>query len=133
MHSKMASSMEGRPVMQAISRYFGATLSMSICLLTLMRCAQAQSTGGGSLRGTVTSDKGKALGAVVTLAKMPPPATSGRIQSTPDGRFGFDGLPAGEYAICAQVPGGGFVDSCHWSPMPPTVTVKHGPSITGGQ
>ena len=107
-------------------------LLMSICLAAF-ECAQAQSTGGGSVRGTVTSDKGKALVAVVTVAKMPVPATSGQIQSTPDGSFGFDGLPAGEYAICAQVPGGGFVDSCHWSPMPQTVTVKNGQSITGVQ
>jgi len=85
------------------------------------------------VRGTVTSDKGKALVAVVTMAKMTAPAASGRIQSTSDGRFGFDGLPAGEYTLCAQVPGGGFLDSCHWSPVPQTVTVKEGQSITGVQ
>jgi hypothetical protein len=120
-------------MMALIGRYLGTALLMSICVLVAMVCVQGQPVTTGSVRGTVTSDKGKALVAVVTAAKMTAPAASGRAQSAPDGSFGFDNLPAGEYALCAQVPGGGFVDSCHWSPVPQTVTVKGGQSITGVQ
>jgi hypothetical protein len=124
---------KGSRMMAVIGGYLYTALPMSLGLMALMQCAHAQSTGGGSVRGMVTSDKGKALVAVVTVAKMTVPATSGQTQSTLDGSFGFDGLPAGEYAICARVPAGGFVDSCHWSPMPQTVTVKNGQSIIGVQ
>ena len=118
--------------MAQIDRYLSTALLMSICLVAF-KCAQAQTATTGSVLGTITNDKGKALIAVVTAAKMTAPAASGRAQSAPDGSFGFDNLPAGEYALCAQAPGGGFVDSCHWSPVPQAVTVKAGQSIIGVQ
>lgn len=116
-----------------ISRRLGAALSVSICVLAALECAQAQPAPTGSVRGTVTSDKGKALVAVVTAAKITATAASGRTQSAPNGSFGFDNLPVGDYLLCVQVPAGGFVDPCHWSPAPQTVTVKSGQTTAGLQ
>ncbi len=71
---------------------------------------------GGSLAGTV-SDEGirPIAGAVVIANREGLPAASGRATSAADGTYQITGLPVGSYAVCAQVPGGGFVDVCEWA------------------
>jgi hypothetical protein len=48
-----------------------------------------------------------------------------------DGTFVIDGLPAGQYALCAHSAGGDFVDSCAWALAATRVTVQAGQQARG--
>jgi hypothetical protein len=71
-------------------------------------------------------------GAVVIANREGLPTASGRAIAAADGTFQISGLPVGSYTVCAQVPGGGFVDACEWA-TPLTVDVKAGQAVVGLQ
>ena len=109
--------------------------SIAIALLLSWQagsCLLAQAPTTGSVAGLVTDESGKPVpGAFVILVRTSLPPASGQAASSASGAFLIGGLPAGEYSVCAQVPGGGFLDECLWSSAPPTVEVKAGQSATG--
>ena len=53
--------------------------------------------------------------------------------SAPDGSFSFSNLAPGSYRLCVQVPAGGYLNPCSWSPTPTTVTIAAGKPTTGYQ
>jgi hypothetical protein len=88
-----------------------------------------------SLSGTIIASDGKKVsGAIVTAtgtATVPWSIT--RITSAVDSSFTFTNLAPGPYRLCVQVPSGGYLDPCHWSPTAPAVTIVAGKSVTGLQ
>lgn len=116
------------------------------CLLGIWIFAQSLSfaqSGTASIKGTLLGQDGKPIGgaqvtANVELARnkaLPQPIATGPTVATAktagDGTFTLDKLPAGMYTLCAQAPSATHLDPCHWSQIPPSVTVTAGQSITG--
>lgn len=65
--------------------------------------AEAQPVGTGGLRGTVTDQTGGVLvGATITVSGA---GGEHRTATDSQGRYRFDGLPAGSYAVSASAPG----------------------------
>lgn len=86
-----------------------------------------------SISGVVTGDDGKLLGAAVTINGVLPLRASGRAESGANGAFTISNLPAGNYQICADVTGGGYLDPCAWEPILPKVQLAAGQALTGYQ
>jgi hypothetical protein len=76
----------------------------------------------------VTDDKGRALSGVLVTAILPFARTA---TSAADGSFQIQGLPAGPYSLCAQLPAGGYLDPCQWSLNPPALTLTAKQVSTG--
>ena len=87
----------------------------------------------GSIRGLVVNEGGGPLEGAFVVADRIPPATrfSQTAKSGPGGVFQVQGLPPGTYRLCAQVPGAPYLDPCHWSVTPTTVTLSAGQSSVG--
>jgi hypothetical protein len=94
----------------------------------------AQSNLGGSIQGAVTDEQNKPVaGAIVTITRtfaipketIVPYRES--ITTASDGSFLAQDLPPGTYSYCAQVPGDGYLNGCHWGP--PLLDLK----LSGGQ
>src|SRR5262245_18209480 len=86
-------------------------------------------TPSGAIQGTVSGEDGQAIaGALVAALRTIPalPPVSVRATSTTRGSFNLQNLPAGTYALCDQVPGGGFVDPCQCSRNQLTVDLAEG-------
>jgi hypothetical protein len=111
-------------------RLLDRLLSVLICCLSFP--AASLFAQAGSLAGTVTDEGSKPVaGALITANRESLPPASGRAFSIADGTFQIGGLPAGSYTVCAQLPGGGFVDTCEWQILPRRVDVKVGQSVAG--
>jgi hypothetical protein len=52
-------------------------------------------------------------------------------RSGADGGFRIDGLPAGNYSLCAQVPGDRYLDPCQWNASPVAVSLVSGQVAAG--
>src|SRR6476620_6452464 len=77
-------------------------------LLTLSVASKVFAQGVGSVRGTVTEEKGAVVsGADVSITNVAT-AFSRSINSDVDGNFGFQSLPIGQYVL--RVKKGGFKD-----------------------
>jgi len=99
----------------------------------------AQSPSPGSIQGTVTDDQNKPIsGAVVNITRTfatPKDVTtpySQSVKTASDGSFLAQGLPPGSYSYCAEVPGDGYLNGCHWGPPPLSVTVSAGQKLRAG-
>ena len=73
-----------------------------------------------TLNGTVLDDKGKAVGAIVTIHRCPtsvaPHFTESYAQTTAkDGTFSRKNLNVGSYVVCAVVPDSSLLDPCQWA------------------
>jgi hypothetical protein len=89
--------------------------------------------GTASIQGTVTdaaSNKAVA-GAYVTAIRSGLPPASQTAESASDGSFQVQALAAGDYSLCIQVPGGGYLDPCQWSGTPVKLTLTAGQKSTG--
>ena len=103
-----------------------------IAVVVCLPAGVAQSIPSASIRGTVTDDKGRTMsGVLVTALLNARPPFSRTSTSAGDGSFQILGVPAGQYSLCAQVAGGGYVDPCQWSLTLPTVTVAANQASTG--
>jgi hypothetical protein len=86
----------------------------------------------GSLSGSVLDDAGKAKpGVWVTAVRITVPPARATAATDKNGAFLLPGLPPGAYRICAQVPGGGFLDPCEWSDY--TTSVRSAVNVLSGQ
>jgi hypothetical protein len=111
--------------------FSGNSLNILVCLC--FNAASMFAQAGGSLAGSVSDEGVRPIaGAVVIANRAGLPAATGSAISAADGTFQVNGLPAGSYAVCVQVPGGGFVDACQWS-SPLTVAVNAGQPVVGLQ
>src|SRR6266550_332408 len=103
--------------------------STVICLWLTVCSLFGQGPNAGNLAGSVSDESGKPVaGAFVTALRNSLPPASSRTTSDAKGAFAINGLPAGTYSVCVQVPVGGFLDPCEWSLAPPTADVKSGQS-----
>ncbi|MBI1898203.1 MAG: carboxypeptidase regulatory-like domain-containing protein [Acidobacteria bacterium] len=116
----------------------------STVLLTACALAQARF---GAMQGSVTAEDGAPMaGAVVSYSRItrlvgpaararPAPGEAivrSRISSDTNGAFAVSNLPAGEYVLCAEVPGARFLDPCKWSSSPKLTVVAgavHRPAV----
>jgi hypothetical protein len=57
------------------------------------------------------------------------PPYSQSVKTASDGSFLAQGLPPGSYSYCAQVPGDGYLDGCHWGPPLLSITVSPGQKL----
>jgi hypothetical protein len=96
----------------------------------------AQSTSPGSIQGTVTDDQNKPIaGALVSITRtfatpkevVAPYSQS--VKTASDGSFLAQGLPPGSYSYCAQVPGDGYLNGCHWGQPLLSITVSAGQKL----
>lgn len=99
----------------------------------------AQSTSPGSIQGTVTDDQNKPIaGALVDITRTfatPRDVTtpySQSVKTASDGSFLAQGLPPGSYSYCAQVPGDGYLNGCHWGPPLLSITLSAGQKLRVG-
>jgi hypothetical protein len=51
------------------------------------------------------------------------------VRTASDGSFLAQGLPPGNYSYCAQVPGDGYLNGCHWGAPPLSSTVSPGEKL----
>jgi hypothetical protein len=110
-------------------------------LLVCAHAAFAQSTGTGSISGHVLSEDGHTLSATVTLsfaAARGYPAPPRRVLAGANGAFTFSKLPAGKYALCAQVAASEpapanspYVDTCVWGSGQTPITLAAGQQAGG--
>jgi hypothetical protein len=93
--------------------------------------AGAQNTA--SIQGSaVDSATGKPVnGAVVIASRTTTPAARGVATSGYDGSYQIPSLPAGTYNVCLQVPGDGYLATCHWGSTATVVTLAAGQKLTG--
>jgi hypothetical protein len=103
----------------------------SVVAFSFTLTAMAQNTA--SIQGSaVDSATGKAVpGAVVIASRTTTPAARGVATSGYDGTYQILSLPAGTYNICLQVPGDGYLATCHWGSTATTVTLAAGQKLTG--
>jgi Carboxypeptidase regulatory-like domain len=115
------------------TRFLGTATELAACLFFAACSLWGQTVNNGSIAGSVSDEGVRPIAGVVVIANREGlPAASGRATSAADGTFQIGGLPVGSYVVCAQVPGGGFVDACEWR-TPLTVGVKAGQPVAGLQ
>jgi hypothetical protein len=118
-----------------------ATFRASVALLFFAEAAFAQTAATGSISGRVLSEEGRTLHATVTLsfaAARGYPAPPRRALTGTNGTFTFSLLPAGKYALCAQVAASEtapanspFVDTCDWGSGQPPIDLAAGQQVAG--
>lgn len=88
-----------------------------------------------SVHGTVTDGQNLPIsGASVTITrtfktKETVTPYSRSVNTASDGSFLAQRLPAGSYSYCAQVPGDGYLNGCHWGMPMPSITVTAGQNL----
>ena len=106
---------------------------VSLVCLGICSAQQTSSLPGGTISGILKGDEGTlAVGGNLLLRRTPTPSLAKRNRnewnttSGSQGAFRFDLLPPGQYTLCAQVPGSGWMNPCEWGldPPPPIVTIS---------
>src|SRR5215470_17990416 len=111
----------------------GSVMSKLVSLVFLcLPVIQAQPTPSSIIRGTVVDDKGKPMSNVIVTALLNarPPFTRSTT-SAADGSFQIQGLLAGQYSLCAQLPAGGYLDACRWSLTSRNITLANRQTSAG--
>jgi hypothetical protein len=111
-------------------------MRLVIILLTLgSSVLSAQTTSPGSIQGIVTDGQNNPIaGALVIISRTFKPKEvvapySQSVKSASDGSFLAQALPPGSYSYCAQVPGDGYLNGCHWGMPMPSVTLSAGQKL----
>ena len=104
-----------------------------IFILALVIPAAFGQTRTASIAGTVLDGKTqKPIPAALVMAvRSGLPPLSKNTKTGGDGAFQIQGLPAGEYSLCVQAPGDGYLDPCQWNGNPTTVTLASGQAAAG--
>lgn len=108
-------------------------------VMLLMAALSVEAQQNGTVNGAILETAKKGVGdAFVTLTTVPNPAQRELrgIQLTAvtakDGSYRFTNVPAGDYRICAQVPGTKLVNPCDWGKPAVTVKVAAGATVDAG-
>ncbi len=105
-------------------------MTKAIAVFVCLHAALVAQTG--SIQGAATDSKGKPLkGTFVTAVRGGLPPASQSASTANDGSFKIQGLPAGTYSLCVQVPGDGYLDPCQWGGTPVKITLADGQTSTG--
>ena len=90
-------------------------------------------TATGSIQGAVTDARSSKPigGAFVTAIRSGLPPQSQSAQTGADGSYQLQGLAAGAYSLCVQVPGDGYLDPCHFGAATPSTTLMAGQQAAG--
>jgi hypothetical protein len=112
-----------------------------MAFLAVAQHGVAQSVGTGSISGYVLSEEGRTVRAAVTLsfaAARGYPSPPRRVFTGTNGAFTFSRLPAGRYALCAQVAASEpapanspYVDTCVWPSGQTPITLTAGQQVGG--
>ncbi|MBI1898166.1 MAG: carboxypeptidase regulatory-like domain-containing protein [Acidobacteria bacterium] len=104
-----------------------------IFLLLLVMPAAVGQTGTGRIAGTVLDAKTQkpVPAALVTAIRSGLPPLTRHTKSGGDGAFAIQGLAAGNYSLCVQAQGDGYLDPCQWSGRPSTVALVSGQAAAG--
>lgn len=118
----------------------GSSKTVLLAVISSVLSCQAASTSAG-ISGVVSDSSGQPIpGAVVTYRRLPayirtpngrpmlkPGEVSAFSSATSDanGRHSAQGIPDGDYVVCASVPGQPVLDPCLWQ-TPPTVKLQGG-------
>jgi carboxypeptidase family protein len=94
--------------------------------------AALASAWAGNLAGIATGSDGKPIpGALVSaIGTSTVPWTNVHTTTGVDGTFSFQGLSAGSYRLCVQVPSGGYLNPCDWSPAAPALHLTASESVS---
>lgn len=91
---------------------------------------QANIISGSAISGTLKGEDGTSVVAGSVFLTRTVPA-AGRVRQTEwsmksgtKGEFRFDGLPSGQYTLCAQVPASLWLNPCEWGLKPPVVSIS---------
>ena len=92
----------------------------------------AQSPATASISGTLRTEDGKSVSAVVRLrSRTNPTMRPVAVTPAPTGAFTLTNLPAGNYELCASVSSDPYTDPCVWTPSGTPVTLQPGQTLTG--
>jgi hypothetical protein len=110
----------------------GFVQRLFIVMLTTSLGLMAQ-TGTTSIQGTVTdaSNNKPIAGAFVITNRSGLPPFSETAQTGADGSYQMQGLPAGSYSLCVQVPGDGYLDPCRFGGGAQPITLAAGQQSLG--
>lgn len=107
----------------------------ALCATALTVRINAQTAAGtGQIKGSVVSasDKSNLSGVTVNIFRIGSPQPfSAKVVRAGDGTFTASGLATGTYGMCANQPGGMFIDQCEWSDFHSSTLVTTG-KITAG-
>ena len=109
----------------------GPGCTLAAVLLSLAGSAFPQTALTGTISGQVIGTDARPLMAGIVANGVGGARASGRAQSDKTGSFTIRNLPAGTYMLCADVPGGGYLDPCAWESVLPTAQVNAGQTTAG--
>ena len=100
--------------------------SLSLLLLTYSAFSQTS-----KLQGVVNDDSGNSPSGIYVVATLLSPSDHRTFTTTTaaNGAYSLANLPAGNYSICVQAPGGGHLNNCHWG-APVNVTLAAAQTLT---
>lgn len=108
-------------------------MRFGLSLMCLAVCqAQRMRSAGSVIEGILSGDDGTAItgGSVMARRASAPSVRAARTDwhatSGDRGLFRFEGLPDGQYALCAQVPSSTWINPCAWGLRPPVMTISVG-------
>src|SRR5712692_6481078 len=120
-------------VFRALARGL-ATLCWTAGMGTAILAQTAPPTG--QIKGSILSELRAPLAKVSVSALIRPdsknsnPKPFSAVTTTAaDGTFTLTGVPAGTFAICAQLLGSDFLNPCRWSSTSPSTTVNSGQTV----
>jgi hypothetical protein len=99
---------------------------------TVSLVAQTADIKTASIKGVIQTEDGTAVaGARVQVIRTTAPPFNLTLAIAKDGSFTAEGLPAGTYRICPDLPGPLYLSPCIWFDQNAIVTVKDGQQVDG--
>jgi hypothetical protein len=106
-------------------------------LWRVLLCVQLAGTASlvaqtASIKGLIQTEDGTAVtGANVLVIRTTVPPFTSTLVTAQDGSFAAQGLPAGTYRICPDLPGPLYLSPCIWFDPNAIVTVQDGQEVDG--
>lgn len=94
--------------------------------------AQTADIKTASIKGVIQTEEGTAVaGASVQIIRTTAPPFNLTLAISKDGSFAAQGLPAGTYRICPDLPGPLYLSPCIWFDANAIVSVQDGQQVEG--
>jgi hypothetical protein len=105
-------------------------IKLAVLLIWLPVCLAQEGRPGGTISGVLAGDDGAPITGGSLMARRVS-SSVGRVWRTDwysisgdGGAFRFEGLPDGQYILCAQAPFSAWLNPCEWGLRPPMVTIS---------